>query len=495
MRGHRAVAAWVMLALVVLGPRPVSAEEEPEPLAHGLSLYAAGRYAEAERAFARAARGEPELADAHYWLGLAASRAGHHGRAVQALERARELDPDLPGVDLQLGIALRRGGEDRRAAEALDRALAADPDDAAAHYFRGLVAQALGDHALAESHLRRAAELDPQLAAGAWLGIGRSRAQAGDREAALEALGRARSLEPEGATATAARALAERIEAGTFPERRWSVTGSVGFEADDNLTVSELDVTTGQSDVAGVFAFGASGRPWERGASRLELGYDFYQSLYSEVTELDLQSHTVSAGAGTALAGLDAGLDYYFLHATLGAEDFLDLQHVAFTLGRGLAPRWYVSGGYHFEDRRIADDERRDGTRLGFTLDQFLLLGEHGAAARLGWRIEIQDARGAEFDYVGNTLTLGLQGDLPWRVLRTEGRLGWEFEARDYSSVTPSIGERRHDRRNTLRLQLVRPILRHLAGVLEYQYIGSSSNLPSQDYDENIVTLRLQASF
>jgi Tfp pilus assembly protein PilF len=493
---RRLAGAALLLVLAAALAQPAGAGDATGSgaLATGIELYAAGRFEEAERRFAEAAEREPASAEAHYWRGLAASRAGRHRRAVDSLERARSLDPDFPDIDLQIGIAFQRAGDSGAAAEALDRALARDPESASAHFFQGRAAQRRGQHSRAEEHLVRAAELDPELASAAWLETARSRALRGDRAGALAAIDR--SLAGGGGeSASAARDLRARIEAGAWPPRPWWLSGSAGLEYDDNLTVTELDVTTDQADVAGIFAVSAGGRPLERGPSRLEIDYDFFQSLYADVTDLNLRSHSVAAVASTELAGLDPSLAYRYLHATLGDDAFLDTHRVSLGIGASLAPQWYASAGYHFEDRSIAQDELRDATRLAFSLDQFLFLGERRATARLGWRIELEDARGPEFDFVGNTVVLSLRGDLPWRVLRTEARLEWEFEARDYTEETPSIGEKRADRRNTIRLGLVRPFTRHVSVVLDYQFIASSSNLPSQDFDENILALRAEAAF
>lgn len=416
---------------------------------------------------------------------------------MAALERARQLDPDLPGVDLQLGIAYQRGGNARRAAQALDRALERDPSDAAAHFFRGLAAERRGDGPVAERHLLRAAQLDAGLAPDAWLEVARVRVGLGDRDGALRALDRVSAAGAHGETAAAAHQLRERVQAGELPTRRWWASGSAGLEYDDNLTVSELDVTTGQSDVAGVFTASAGARLLERGPDRLEASYDFSQSLYAQFGDLDLQTHTIALEAGSELAGLDPTLGYRFLHATLGGDDFLDLHHVTLGLGTLLAPRWYATVGYHFEDRRLAEDEARDATRLALSADHLLFLGERRAQARLGWRLELQDARDDEFDYLGNTLVLGIESVLPvsWLERPPRGQLEWDFEARNYSAITASIGEKRQDRRHTVRLQLAQPLLRHLSAVLEYRFVSSNSNLPSQDYDENVVGVRAEAAF
>jgi hypothetical protein len=44
-------------------------------------------------------------------------------------------------------------------------------------------------------------------------------------------------------------------------------------------------------------------------------------------------------------------------------------------------------------------------------------------------------------------------------------------------------------------MRLRAPIVRYVEGVLEYTYTDSQSNLPSQNYDQNVVTLKAEFSF
>jgi tetratricopeptide (TPR) repeat protein len=69
-------------------------EEDPElDCARGVALFELGRLAEADNALRSAIRGNPELAEAHYTLGLIAELLGS-GQEGEYFRRARRLDPD-----------------------------------------------------------------------------------------------------------------------------------------------------------------------------------------------------------------------------------------------------------------------------------------------------------------------------------------------------------------------------------------------------------------
>jgi len=68
----------------------------PDPdvdCARGVALFELSRFPEAENALRSALRGNPELAEAHYTLGLIAELMGH-GAAVEDFRQARRLDPE-----------------------------------------------------------------------------------------------------------------------------------------------------------------------------------------------------------------------------------------------------------------------------------------------------------------------------------------------------------------------------------------------------------------
>jgi tetratricopeptide (TPR) repeat protein len=88
----------------------------------GVANLAQGHAAEARALLERAAKASPTLAEAHYWVAVAALRRGDAAAAVSALDAAVALAPDRPAVRLARGIALAAAG---RAQDAADDVLAA----------------------------------------------------------------------------------------------------------------------------------------------------------------------------------------------------------------------------------------------------------------------------------------------------------------------------------------------------------------------------------
>jgi predicted Zn-dependent protease len=94
----------------------------------GERALAAGRYADAEKAFEALSRLSPETAEVHAQLGLARFQQGKFGEAVPPLRRALALKPALPRIDTLLAMSLSELGQYEEALPTLVTAFARADD-------------------------------------------------------------------------------------------------------------------------------------------------------------------------------------------------------------------------------------------------------------------------------------------------------------------------------------------------------------------------------
>lgn len=282
--------------------------------------------------------------------------------------------------------------------------------------------------------------------------------------------------------------------------KNWNLSGSFGLQYDDNVTVDQTDNSTNLSDEAAVIELSGLYRPAFGREVGLELGYDFSQSLYNEQTNFNLQSHNLSAYVERQFGETDASLNYIYARTLLGGHDFLSLHSLTPSLGRSLTDRWYANLRYAYYNKDfIRDvDDRRDANTHSVTFDNFLFFMSGKAHVSLGYRIESENTRGPEFDYLGHFFHIRLKSPIPADRLsrwNPRGELGFEYGIKDFDNVTPSIGTRRDDDRSTVTLNLIADLTDHAVIRLEYRYIDANSNLASADYTENIVTLKVGLNY
>lgn len=509
-RPRRLPASALTLCLVLASALAGPARAEEGALERAATYLERGRLYPAEQAARQAIAQDPDDAGAYRLLGEILLRRRRPEAAIEALLRARELDAALPGVDGLLADAWMLAGDDARACDAYRRALDERPDDARLHLRRSECAERLGDLDAAETELVAAAR-DPDYAQIALYRLGLVRARAGKRDAARDAFERAVFLDPP--SPLAERAWAE-VQALEQVERTWSLSAAAGMVFDDNVTQPEVDVTTSEPDQAGQFELDGTWQPplpaWLP-ELELELGYGLLQTLYVDTGDLDLQSHAMSASLRRAVGPGNASLSYLYSLNTLGGDRFLDLQDIRPSYGIALRPTWYASFGPALQIERFEQSPDRDALAGSIgTLQLFDLSG--GAWGRyllFGLDGEIEDTDGPQFDWRGLSAQAALHWTLTFRERVVPFDLRYRYRLRDYlhdttlraaTATEPAVTTSRLDSIHSVRARASCDLYRFASpsvGValeLEYEFEDATSDLPSADYTQNVVTLLLRFS-
>lgn len=127
-----------------------------EQLQSGMEQHRAGRLAQAQSHYARAAQLDPANANAQHLLGMCALQAGDAARAAAHLRACIALAPGFAEAHNHLGVTLRRMGQNAEAITAFHHAVAARPRYVEAMYNLALACEAGGRHADAEAAYRQA---------------------------------------------------------------------------------------------------------------------------------------------------------------------------------------------------------------------------------------------------------------------------------------------------------------------------------------------------
>ena len=434
--------------------------------------------------------GEPEL---HYYQGVAAASSGDDLQAVNAFARAAALDPHLAWVQADLGVSLFRLGEFGLAEEHLLEALLQGPEDADVLLHLGLIDLEHGNEERGQRLLEESAALDPGVAALVFYHAANYELDQNRVDNAMRLLERAVSAAgPADWREASVQLLAALAETET-ESRRLHLSAGVGFEYDDNLTVSEQDLSTGIGDNAVTLEAGLELDLLGGETYGISAGYDFYQSLYQDLSNFDLQSHEPHAEIYALWGGFRPILGYTYRNQNYGGKDYLSGHRLE--LDTTLCG-WRNSCallGVGFERLRYAPTPERDAYRYGLVLGQQTLFMRGLVAFTLSWEPEWQDAVSGDFDYSAQIVRAGLS--LSLNRLRPGIWLGlsYEFESRDYGNLVRELGSNRQDDQHLFWAGLRVPLLGPTQASLDYMRIGSQSNIPSLNYDEDIVSIKLWA--
>jgi protein O-GlcNAc transferase len=136
--GHPAAATQKMRQAAAEAPRNSEWQDELG------ALYAQQKdWIHAQQAFRTALAIDPELAIAHFHLGVTLEAQQQPG-ALEELRKAQELAPGNVAIALELGRILAAGGNDQEAIAVLRRAVELNPGSTAADYQLGLALQRTG---------------------------------------------------------------------------------------------------------------------------------------------------------------------------------------------------------------------------------------------------------------------------------------------------------------------------------------------------------------
>ena len=105
----------------------------------------------------------------------------------------------------------------------------------------------------------------------------------------------------------------------------YSAEAGVGVEYDSNVSVEEVDATSGEGDYALTMDLGLEAKKGLTEKLDGALSYDFSQSLYDEFSQVDRQTHILGADLAYSAQAVDTGLSTYYIHSRLDGDKFLEL--------------------------------------------------------------------------------------------------------------------------------------------------------------------------
>jgi tetratricopeptide (TPR) repeat protein len=134
----------------------------------GVELSHRGRFSEAGEKFVQALALDPNLAEAHYLLGLVRQQDGRAERAMQSFRAVLKIEPGHAQAqarvcELETVSAMARETGYQAASAACRRAIQLDPKDPEPHFHLGRTQGKLGDRAAAIRELSLALRLDAKL--------------------------------------------------------------------------------------------------------------------------------------------------------------------------------------------------------------------------------------------------------------------------------------------------------------------------------------------
>lgn len=275
-------------------------------------------------------------------------------------------------------------------------------------------------------------------------------------------------------------------------KNRWRAEVGLGGEYDTNVSVDEVDLSSGQSDFATVIDLELGVKRSLSERTEASLNYDVSKSTYQEFSNVDRLTHILGADINTDLGSSNASLSAYYIDSQLDGDAFLKYTRISPSLSGFLSKRWFARGAYVYAERSIDNRSQRDAETQTGEFDLYYFHRGLRSYLNFGYRYRDEEAVADELDFDAHSLKLRYirRFDTGERKVKVEAAL--RYEVRNYSSDEPTIAEQRSDDRLRLKLDLEIPLTQAFAWQWYLSYGDYISNLPRADFTQTIVGTRLQ---
>ena len=441
MSARGALAAVVALALLAGAASPVSAQptESDVFVAEGILALEDKKFDEALAHFGRALQREPDHVEALYYSGVAHIGRGKPADALPFLEKARAGSPGETSVAHQLGLAYFGLERYPQATPLLEEVFAREPTLDSLGYYVGFLRYRRQDHDGALKAFRAGRTTDPNIAQLTRLYTGLALVALGLPEQAAAEVEQALRLQPASPLTGPAERLRESISASTHARgRRFRAAVTVGGFHDDNVT-ARPEPAPGDSTVHdlrrptheswGELAAVRLEYDWlQRGPWEGTVAYSFFANYNNDLPSFNLLDHSgqLSLGYRTTVRDLPlvSTLQYAYDYLELDEQEFL--QRHAVTLFSTLvedamnltSAQLRIEVKEFSEERPLAREEFQDAVNWSVGLVHVLRFSQDRHFLRAGYRVDIDDTRGENLDYIGHRLSGGAQVTLPWGAIR-----------------------------------------------------------------------------
>jgi|GEM_PF-422961 len=270
---------------------------------------------------------------------------------------------------------------------------------------------------------------------------------------------------------------------------------NIGVEYDSSVSISEVDDNTAADDFALVFDADVD---YEKNLSKntsLNLSYSFSQSLHDEFTDFNLQTHFATADIAHDFGNYDIGGSYRYIFTLLDNDNFLTLQQLSPYFSTFVGKNLYLRADYTYIDKEFDVFEERDATANSVGADVYYFLEGTRRYFVLGYQYRDEDADDAQFDFESQNYKIRFVQRFQLGKRDMIGKLFARFDARNYDSITRSIGEVRDDDRTRIGAELEIPINDKASILVEYEYSEFDSNLPAADKTQNIIAVKMGFQF
>lgn len=298
-------------------------------------------------------------------------------------------------------------------------------------------------------------------------------------------------MQPIAAICPVVFALAMPCAAYAADQRPLTIELKAGAEYDSNVSVEQTDVVTRTGDAALKLGGAVKYRFADFGKTQLTAGYDFDQTVYDDLTDYNLQIHTLSAGSSTRIGKASVGADYRFFHIRLGAQPFLDMHVASPSVAGFVSSNVFLRASYTYSHKAFTTASTLDADTHDLEANAYYFIMRRRGFVGLAVRYQHENTVDPTRDYDAMQVTGSLQLPVNVPAKGSKIRLGLAYRDRDYSNVTPSLGTPRREKRYSFSASADIPVGRGFSIKPEFRAMDRNSNDPYTNYADQMSALSM----
>lgn len=279
--------------------------------------------------------------------------------------------------------------------------------------------------------------------------------------------------------------------------KEWSAGLSLGYQYDTNVTLKPTDdsLVTGitNKEDSRLIILGNLGYDKKiTDRFNLGVGYKFYQNLHKEITELNVQSHTLEVKTGYKFKLFTFHLPYRFNYILLDQNKYEQIHAVNPTISFPFRKRFLARVEYEFEDKEFFTSATRDATNHEIGLGLYYFFSQGKRFLRLQYYHDWEDAAGPDWDYQGNRVKGTFYSPLPYKI---NLMVDVEYDSYGFENINSILGIKRDDDVYKAGVTFFREFTHGINAVFQYLFTRNRSNIVYYDYSRHIISLMVGYRF
>jgi len=481
------------ISSLILLPRSANAGENDSYYDFGVFDYEEGDYEQAEKNFQKALNISPDNPFYNHYMGktclkLAQKDKEKYQDAMKYLNKAWETDSEMPGLKYDIAFLNYKLSNYAKAADLFKEVAKEEPLNVLAHYYAGINLYKLDSsesYKEAADYFTRAGEKSPTIRPNGYYYAGICFQKSGYNEKAVQMFEYVKEHADSPSLALNAQKWLEAIQKQTGDLKPYRLFLKMSRRYDDNVKLLEDDDPLNKEDWLTVGYFSGRYNFIHQSSFKMGAGYTHYQSWYDDLDEYNMAVSLFNFSIRAYTRSFIFGFTYLPAYYWIDSESYLRRHQFRPEVTWKITEDFATRLSYNFYDDSYFDNDlSADTNEVSLDIYQSILDKKGLLSGEIGY-VEKSSSEMIE-SYEQWSAKLGISLNLP---LDLKFSLSGKYYSKEYDTE-------RSDDKYSCTVSLSRNIFYEWLGIVaEFDYTKNDSNIKVREYERQMTTLSITASY